>query len=79
MVVTDDIDDIGLKKIILDWQISEQDRKSIRYIATQMAMEFAKNNLGRIKLRPYILDSKIEIPIGRVYKDQFLKNVNENS
>ena len=28
-----------------------------------MAIEFARNNLGRIKLRPYILDTQSEIPV----------------
>jgi len=63
VALSNEVDNIGVKKVILDWNISEQDRKSIRYIATQMAMEFAKNNLGRVKLRPYILDSELDIPI----------------
>jgi choline dehydrogenase-like flavoprotein len=62
VILTDEIDQIGLKKVSLDWKISERDKESIRYMATQMAIEFAKNNLGRIKLFPYILDSEIDIP-----------------
>jgi choline dehydrogenase-like flavoprotein len=62
VTLTDEIDQIGLKKVSLDWKISERDKESIRYMATQMAIEFAKNNLGRVKLFPYILDPGIDIP-----------------
>ena len=35
-----------------------------------MAMEFAKNNLGRVKLPPYILDSKMKIPMSGLHSHQ---------
>jgi choline dehydrogenase-like flavoprotein len=29
-----------------------------------MATDFARNNMERVKLRPYVLDSEMKIPIG---------------
>lgn len=39
-----------------------EDEGSIRHIAVEVAKAFAKNDLGRVQLAPYILDEDSDIP-----------------
>lgn len=55
-------DELGIPRVILDWKMSEADERSIRHIVLEIAKEFAKNNLGRVKLASYILDKESSIP-----------------
>lgn len=59
-----EVDQFGLKKLAMDWQMSALDVASIRTVAINFAKEFAQANLGRIKLPDYILDKQLPIPTG---------------
>lgn len=63
LTLIDEIDSLGLKRVELDWRLSQSDIDSIRNISVAIAEEFAENNLGRVKLSTFITDStqKIEI------------------
>jgi len=56
VTLSKDRDELGVQRVILDWRMSEDDERSIRHIVVEIAKEFAKNDLGRVKLASYILD-----------------------
>lgn len=62
VTLSQDRDELGVQRVILDWRMSLDDERSIRKIVIEVAKEFAKNDLGRVKLASYILDEKSSIP-----------------
>jgi len=62
ITLSQDRDELGVQRVVLDWRMSKDDEKSIRHIAIEIAKEFAKNDLGRVKLASYILDKNSDIP-----------------
>ena len=63
--LSDKLDSLGMRKLIIDWQISEADKKTLRTIAREMAKQMAQSNIGRIRLNDFILDESLDIPVGR--------------
>lgn len=63
VALTNESDRLGLKRIKLNWQLSEADMYSIRTSAVSMAEEFAQNNLGRVKLSSFITNESEKIPV----------------
>ena len=61
--LSSETDYFGLKKVKLDWQLGEQDVKTIRVVATEMAKAFADSGLGFVKLRDYILSDDVFMPV----------------
>jgi len=57
-------DTLGLKRIKIDWKMSPANASAIREIAIDMAKEYAKNDLGRVKLKSYIWNANEPIPAG---------------
>ncbi|MDF1736141.1 MAG: GMC family oxidoreductase [Minwuia sp.] len=55
-------DIFGKRKIDLNWQIHEQDRETFRMAAMAIAQFFIQNDLGRIKVEPWVLDASIDWP-----------------
>jgi choline dehydrogenase-like flavoprotein len=62
VTLTDDIDSLGLRRIQMNWQLCDADLKTIRVISIESAKEMARLNRARVKLAPFILDTKLEIP-----------------
>jgi len=58
-------DSFGLNRTKFDWQINDFDRKTIREAGQAVAIEFARANLGSVRLADFILDDKKEIEFGR--------------
>lgn len=58
-----ELDFLGMKKAVLNWQLNKNDAKTIRTIAVEVARSFAESGLGVIKLEDYILNNKLEIPV----------------
>ena len=50
-------DALGLRKVALDWQLTELDRQSVRRANENIAEEFGRLGLGRIQLKPFLLDA----------------------
>ena len=61
--LTDDVDSLGLRRVQLNWQLSDADLKTIRVLSVESAKEMARLNRARVQLSPFILDSKLEIPV----------------
>jgi len=57
-------DKLGLKRIKIDWKMSPANAVIIRKVALDMAKEYAKNDLGLVKLKSYILNADEPIPAG---------------
>jgi len=58
-----DKDALGLRRVILDWQINDQDRKTIRTLALTIAKEMARQNVGRVQLRDFIYNEDEDISV----------------
>ncbi len=57
-------DALGLRRVILDWQINDQDRKTVRTLAMTMAKEMARQDVGRVQLEEFVTDPDGEIVAG---------------
>lgn len=62
--LTNKRDNIGLRTISLNWQITDFDRYTIRTLAKETAKEFARLDLGRIQLPNFIFDDHMDIDVG---------------
>ena len=61
--LTDDVDSFGLRRIQLNWQLTEGDLKTIRMLSIECAKELARFNRARVQLAPFILDANVELPV----------------
>jgi len=55
-------DRFGLRKVKLDWRLSNEDRKTIRILGFESAKELARMKIARVQLKDFILDDRLEIP-----------------
>jgi choline dehydrogenase-like flavoprotein len=62
--LTGDVDALNLRRIQLNWQLDDRDRKTIRVLAVEAAKEMARLDRARVQLAPYILDPHLEIEVG---------------
>ena len=61
--LTDDVDSFGLRRIQMNWQLSDGDLKTIRALSIESAKEMARLNRARVQLAPFILDANLEIRV----------------
>src|SRR5262249_43125196 len=64
IILTDDVDAFGLRRLQLDWRLNERDRRSIRVIAIEAAKEMARLDKARVQLAPYMLDPNLDMDVG---------------
>ena len=64
LTLTNEKDPLGLRRVALNWQINELDKRTIRELALEAAKEFARLDLGRVKLKEYVLSDEIEGKLG---------------
>ncbi len=57
-----DIDKFGLKRPNLNWRLSKLDKHTMLQAVTQLGITFAQQNLGRVRIVDWLLDSKAPIP-----------------
>ena len=50
------VDKFGLKQLVLNWKLLEMDKTTHRKAMMRFATMFAKQNLGRVKIRKWLLD-----------------------
>ena len=60
--LADETDALGVPKAVIDWQMNEFDKRTIRRVAVAIAQDFARNDVGRIRLKDFILDESLDIP-----------------
>jgi len=56
VTLSEEKDNLGLKKAVINWEISATDLKTINKMAIELAKSFADSDLGLVKLEEYILD-----------------------
>lgn len=54
-------DPFGLRRVKLNWVMSDADRKTIRVLGIEAAKEMARMKFARIQLKDFILDEHMEI------------------
>jgi choline dehydrogenase-like flavoprotein len=64
VTLTDDVDAFGLRRVQLNWQWDERDRRTVRFLAVESAKEMARLDCARVQLAPFILDPGLEIEAG---------------
>lgn len=57
-----DKDYFGLRRVILDWQLAEQDYKTIHVLGVEVAKEMAKTGLARVNVHDAILTNSNKLP-----------------
>jgi len=55
-------DALGMKKIRLDWRLTELDKLSIRKLTEVIGLEFGKQNLGRVRMEEWLRTDDNEWP-----------------
>lgn len=61
--LTDSIDRFGLRRVALDWRLSEPDLRTIRTAAVECGRVFAKLDVARVKLADWLLDPATDFPV----------------
>jgi choline dehydrogenase-like flavoprotein len=61
--LTKDVDSFGLRRVEMNWQLSDGDLKTIRVLSIEVAKEMARLNRARVQLASYILDPNLDIQV----------------
>jgi choline dehydrogenase-like flavoprotein len=61
--LTGDVDSFGLRRVQMNWQLSDGDLKTIRVLSIEAAKEMARLNRARVQLAPFIIDASLGIPV----------------
>lgn len=57
-------DSLGMRRVILNWQLNDQDRKTVRILALTLAKEMARQDVARVQLKEFITDKDSDITAG---------------
>ncbi len=60
----DSKDSLGQRKLVVDWNVNETDKRTIRILALEAAKELARLDVARVKIHKKILDQSGEYYIG---------------
>ncbi len=63
IILNRDKDRFGLQRISLDWQLRDEDHRTVRTLAMEAATELARLDIARVQLPNYILDTDQELPV----------------
>ena len=58
----DDADALGLRRIALDWRLSDADKNTLKQAALTAGEVFAKTKIGRVKPRQWLMSHETEFP-----------------
>ncbi|PCK09060.1 MAG: GMC family oxidoreductase [Alteromonadaceae bacterium] len=61
VTLLDDVDELGMRKINLHWDMNAFDARTIRTQAIRLAKDVAELKIGRVKLPEYITDESVAI------------------
>ena len=56
VTLSEETDRLGLRRVVLDWQLTPLDKKTMRVGAMEIAKHFALHDIGRVKLFDWVLD-----------------------
>jgi choline dehydrogenase-like flavoprotein len=56
--LSSELDALGQQRVVLDWQLTEQDMNNVRKVLQLIATELGRSNLGRLRIDPEICSDK---------------------
>jgi|SRR5665213_698905 len=62
--LTHETDKFGLRRIQLDWELTDRDKRTIRFLSMKAAQEMARLDRARVQLAPFITNPEIDIEVG---------------
>lgn len=57
-----DVDRFGNRRLDVDWQLTELDKRTLKQSALQVGRVMAQKNLGRVRLSDWLIDSTLSFP-----------------
>jgi choline dehydrogenase-like flavoprotein len=61
ILLADDRDELGLRRVKVDWRHGEAERRTATRLATLVAAEFARVGIGRTRLEPWLRDERVSM------------------
>ena len=62
ILLTDKTDRFGLRRVALNWQLSHNDKRTLKLAATRWAQFMAKQKLGRVRLVDWVVNPALPLP-----------------
>ena len=62
VLLNQEIDLFGLRQVSLDWRLTPLDKETLRESMLGLAEFFATQNIGRVKIDPWLLDKDVGFP-----------------
>lgn len=62
VALSDEVDEFGLQKLKLDWQLLPADKETMRRMGLSVGEYFLKADLGRVKLVDWVLSEDGDVP-----------------
>jgi len=56
VTLSQELDELGMPRLRLDWRLSELDRKSLKAMAITLGSEFGRLNMGRVQLPTWLAE-----------------------
>lgn len=56
ITLADEKDNFGLQRTVLDWQLTEADKKTLKTLSYEIAKYFVQTDLGRVRISDWILE-----------------------
>jgi choline dehydrogenase-like flavoprotein len=62
VILSDDVDEFGLRRVALDWHLSPIDKKTMRAVGISVGKYFARAEIGRVKIFDWVLAEDDQVP-----------------
>jgi choline dehydrogenase-like flavoprotein len=60
-MLSDELDELGVPRTKLDWQLTELDKRSIRRFYELLGQELGRTGLGRVQIADWLMDGNDEV------------------
>ncbi|GAB2190224.1 GMC oxidoreductase [Sessilibacter sp. MAH2] len=60
--LSQEVDDIGLRKAQIDWYLSDFDKKTIKAVAEEFAVQCLDGDLARVKVPDFLFEESVKLP-----------------
>lgn len=57
-----DLDQFGMRRIQLDWRLTQVDKKTLRIAAMELGKQLVRTDVGRLKLNDWLLEANANFP-----------------
>jgi len=62
ILLTDETDSLGLPRVKVEWTLSDFDKRTVRKLATELAVQLKEAGYARVKLPDFVLNEEADIP-----------------